>query len=92
MRFYIGIFPPRRNEGRKEWIMEKMTLTRAEAAKMLQVSVPKLNSYLRRADNPLPSINLNTETKRCKVLIPAASLARWIEEEAARNAEKAVSR
>lgn len=68
--------------------MDKTTLfTRAEAKKTLNVSFPTLDAWLRRADNPLPCIHAGR-----KVLIPAEGLARWIEEEAARNAEKAVSR
>ena len=65
--------------------MEKMTLTRIEAAEAMQVSLPVLDAYLRRAINPLPSIRLSAVGKRGKVLIPAAGLSRWIEEEAARN-------
>ena len=68
--------------------MDKMTLTRSEAAKAIQVSLPVLDAYLRRATNPLPSIRLSAVGKRGKVLIPADGLSRWIEEEAARNALK----
>ena len=69
--------------------MEKMTLTRAEAAKALQVSLPVLDAYLHRAINPLPSVRLSAVGKRGKVLIPAEGLSRWIEEETARSAKKA---
>ena len=72
--------------------MEKITLTRAEAAKSLQVSLPVLDAYLRRADNPLPSIRLTATGKRGKVLIPTEGLSRWIEEEAARSTGKAFAR
>lgn len=72
--------------------MEKITLTRAEAAKALQVSLPVLDAYLHRAANPLPSIRLSAVGKRGKVLIPAEGLSRWIEEEAARSARKSFAR
>jgi len=72
--------------------MEKMTLTRTEAATVLQVSLPVLDAYLRRADNPLPCIRMTSSGKRGKVLIPTEGLSRWIEEEAARSAGKAFAR
>lgn len=72
--------------------MEKMTLTRSEAAKALQVSLPVLDAYLRRTNNPLPCIRLTAQGKRGKILIPVEGLSRWIEEEAARNAGKAFAR
>lgn len=65
--------------------MEKLTYTRTEAAKALQVSLPVLDAYLRRKDNPLPSIRLSSAGKRGKVLIPAEGLSRWIMEEADGN-------
>lgn len=64
--------------------MEKSTLTRTEAAKTLQVSLPILDAWLRRADNPLPCFRAGR-----KVLIPAEGLSRWIEAETARSAGKA---
>ena len=64
--------------------MEKMTLTRNEAARTLQVSLPTLDAYLRRADHPLPYIRLSANGKRGKVLIPVSGLTRWIEEESGR--------
>lgn len=60
--------------------MEKSTLTRTEAAKTLQVSLPILDAWLHRNDNPLPCFRAGR-----KVLIPAEGLSRWIDEEAARN-------
>lgn len=72
--------------------MEKITLTRAEAAKTLQVSLPVLDAYLHRAANPLPSIRLSAVGKRGKVLIPAEGLSHWIKEEVARSTGKMSAR
>jgi len=74
---------PGGDEGRREKIMEKALITRNDASKTLNVSLPVLDAWLRRADNPLPCIRAGR-----KVLIPADGLSRWIEEETARNAMK----
>lgn len=65
----------------------KLTYTRSEAARELNVSLPMLDSWLKRAENPLPSI----KTAR-RVIIPSDGLSRWIEEEAARNAGRPMVR
>lgn len=60
--------------------MNRITLTRAETAKALQVSLPILDAWLHRAENPIPCIRAGR-----KVLIPAEELSRWINDETARN-------
>ena len=62
----------------------KLTYTRTEAAHELNVSLPMLDSWLKRADNPLPCI----KTAR-RVIIPAEGLQRWIDEESKRSAGSA---
>ena len=54
-------------------------MTRQEAADVMKVSLPTLDAYLKRAQNPLPSINSGR-----RVLIPVKGFERWLEEEAAR--------
>lgn len=58
----------------------KLTLTRSEAARELSVSLPVLDGWLHRADNPLPHIRSNR-----RVIIPAAGLQNWLLEEVERN-------
>lgn len=66
---------------------QKSTLTRSEAADRLNVSLPILDAWLRREEDPLPCFRAGR-----KVLIPTEGLSRWIEEEAARSAGKAFAR
>ncbi len=61
--------------------MSKFTLTRKEAAEFCSVSLPTLDSYLRRRDNPLPSIRAGR-----KWIIPVEGLRQWLLDEAARQA------
>lgn len=62
----------------------RLTYTRREAAAALGVSVPTIDTLIRRADHPLPCIRLGTRG-RGKVLISSQALAEWIAEEANRN-------
>lgn len=64
-------------------IPEKLTYTRREAAAALGVSLPTIDSFMHRRDNPLPCIR-NGGGKL--YLIPKAALEAWALEEAARNA------
>ena len=58
----------------------KLTLTRNEAARELSVSLPVLDAWLHRAENPLPHIRCSR-----RVIIPADGLQAWLSEEVARN-------
>jgi len=60
--------------------VSKLTLTRKEAAEVCSVSMPTLDAYLRRKENPLPSFRVGR-----KWIIPADSLRQWLLEEAARQ-------
>jgi len=66
---------------------KKVTYTRNEAAKALNVSLPTLDAWMRRADNPLPHFRAGR-----KVLIPTEGLMRWTEEEATRQTGLAMAR
>ena len=70
----------------------KLTYTRAEACKALQVSLPTLDAFLKRSENPLPSIRVSARGgDRCgKVLIPVSRLTAWLDEEAIRNSGRAI--
>lgn len=70
--------------------MENIVLTRAEAAEALKVSIPTIDAYLHRAENPLPAIRLNTTTSRTRVLIPAELFSQWVKEEAVRCSGKQI--
>jgi len=59
--------------------MEHMVLTRREAAEHMRISLPTLDNYIRRAENPLPILKSGK-----RVLIPADDLRKWLSEEAAR--------
>lgn len=62
--------------------IEKLTYTRREAAAALGVSLPTIDAFMHRRDNPLPYIR---KGPRC-ILIPRATLETWVQEEAVRNA------
>lgn len=61
-------------------MMDKLALNRKEAAAAGGISLPTLDAYLKRVDNPIPHFRAGR-----KVLIPAEGLRRWIEEEAQRQ-------
>lgn len=56
--------------------MEKLTLTRKEAAEQCNVSLPTLDAYLQRRENPMPCIRAGR-----KVIIPLEPLKEWLEKE-----------
>ena len=58
------------------------TLTREQAAKYLNVSLPTLDAFLHRYDNPLPCIRAGR-----KYLVPLASIEAWLISESSRQAE-----
>lgn len=60
----------------------KLTYTRREAAAALGVSLPTIDAFMHRRDNPLPCIRNGGRL----YLIPKAALETWALEEAARNA------
>lgn len=61
--------------------MEKLALTREEAAEQCSVSLPVLDAYLKRSNNPMPCFRAGR-----RVLIPREALKKWLEEETARQA------
>ena len=61
--------------------MDKLTLTRKEAAEQCNVSLPMLDAYLKRSNNPMPFFRAGR-----RVLIPLEALRKWLEEETARQA------
>ena len=63
----------------------KLAYMRIEAADALQVSLPTLDAWIRRAENPLPSIRAGK-----KILIPVEGLSVWVREEAARCSGKQI--
>lgn len=61
--------------------MDKLTLTRKEAAEQCNVSLPVLDAYLKRSNDPMPCFRAGR-----RVLIPLEALKKWLEEEMARQA------
>ena len=61
--------------------IKRLNYTRREAAMALGVSLPTLDAFMNRRDNPLPSIR----TGKKLILIPVAALEQWNLEEAARS-------
>ena len=61
--------------------MEKMNLTRKEAAALMGISTVSLDAFRHRERNPLPFFLVGNS----KVLIPRASLEKWAEDEAERT-------
>ena len=56
------------------------TMGRETAARYMNVSLPTLDAYLHRAENPLPAIKAGR-----KYLIPVSLFETWLKEEAERN-------
>lgn len=56
------------------------TLTRKETAQMCNVSLPTLDSFMHRNDNPLPYIKAGR-----KYVIPRSLFLEWLEAEAQRQ-------
>lgn len=57
-----------------------LVYTRHEAAELINLSIPTLEIYMKRVDNPIPHLRVGR-----RVLIPAEGLRRWVEEEAKRQ-------
>ena len=55
-------------------------MTREATARYLKVSLPTLDAYLHRAENPIPAIRAGR-----KYLIPFTLLEVWLKDEAERN-------
>lgn len=72
--------------------IQKLTLTRREAAAALGVGLPTLDAFLRRRDNPLPCIRSGDGPKKKLILIPRAAFESWILEEAQRNSTGSAAR
>lgn len=62
---------------------ERLTLNVKEVCELLNLSRPVVTAYIRRKDNPLPSIV--TTGRRGRIVIPRAALEQWILDEAART-------
>lgn len=60
--------------------MEKNCYGRKEASERIGISLPTLDAFLNRSDNPLPHIRAGR-----KVIIPVSSLEAWLTAEAART-------
>lgn len=60
---------------------KRLTYSRREAAMALGVSLPTLDAFMNRQENPLPRIRQGYKL----TLIPVAALEQWVLEEAARN-------
>ena len=60
--------------------IKRLNYTRREAAMALGISLPTLDAFMNRRDNPLPSIR-----GKKPILIPVAALEQWNMEEAARS-------
>ena len=60
--------------------IKRLNYTRREAAMALGVSLPTLDAFMNRRDNPLPSIR-----GKKLILIPVTALEQWNMEEAARS-------
>ena len=60
--------------------MEKLALSRKEAAELSNVSLPTLDLWLNREENRLPSIRAGR-----KVLISTAMLKEWLNAESERQ-------
>lgn len=58
-------------------------ITPAEAAKRIGVSHNTVRSWIRRAENPLPSVVVGQSGRNRKVITEA--ITPWLEAEAARN-------
>lgn len=58
-----------------------MTYGRKEACKVTGMSIPSLDAFMRREENPLPHFHVGR-----KVLIPRAALEQWLLDEAERTA------
>jgi hypothetical protein len=67
--------------------IKRLNYTRREAAMALGISLPTLDAFMNRRDNPLPSIR-----GKKLILIPVAALEQWNMDEASRTAGQAVSR
>ena len=59
----------------------KLTYTRREAAAAIGVSLPTLDAFMNRKENPLPRIRQGYKL----ILIPRAALEQWVIDEAMRN-------
>lgn len=64
----------------KRLLAEKLALSRKEAAELCNVSLPTLDGFLNRRENPLPSIRAGR-----KILISAELLKEWLNEESVRQ-------
>jgi transposase len=58
-------------------------LSAPEAARLIGVSVQQVKAWMRRADDPLPSVAVGTSGRVRKVL--AEQIAPWLGREAARD-------
>lgn len=56
----------------------------ADAAKRMGVSLGMVYVWMRRADNPLPSVTVGRTGRNAKVV--SAEIDNWLADEAARNA------
>ena len=61
----------------REGLMKDLVYTRKEAAARMKISLPLLDSWLRRPNRPIPNVRQGR-----KVLIPVAQLEEWIAQEA----------
>jgi transposase len=58
-------------------------LSAPEAARLIGVSIHQVKAWMRRADDPLPSVAVGTSGRVRKVV--AEQIAPWLEREAARD-------
>lgn len=65
-------------------MIQNGTLTREETARYLNVSLPVVDAYMHRRDNPLPNIRVGR-----KYIIPSALLDEWLRAEAERQQREA---
>lgn len=59
----------------------KMTYGRKEACEITGMSIPSLDAFMHREENPIPHFRVGR-----KVLIPRAALEQWVIDEAKRTA------
>lgn len=64
--------------------MEKLVIDRKGAAEALGISLPMLDRYMNRKDDPLPSFRMGRHIK-----IPVDGLREWLHREANRTKETA---
>lgn len=62
--------------------MNNATMTREQLARHLNLSLPTIDGFLHRKENPIPSIRAGR-----RYIIPCALLEKWLVEEAERNME-----